>query len=81
MIRINIHEAKTHLSHYLKLVLQGQSVILCNRNTPVAEIRPVPKPETKPRPVGLAKGKIKIHDEFFDPLPDEIIRAFEGRGK
>jgi prevent-host-death family protein len=81
MIRVNIHEAKTHLSRYLKRVMKGESVILCKRNTPIAEIRPLPKAEAKPRPFGLAKGKIEIGEEFFEPLPEEIIRAFEGRDK
>jgi prevent-host-death family protein len=81
MIHINIHEAKTHLSRYLKRVMKGESVILCNRNTPVAEIRPLPKPVTEPRPLGLGKGLVEIGDEFFEPLPEEIIRAFEGGGE
>jgi prevent-host-death family protein len=75
MIRINISEAKTHFSRYLKRVLQGESVILCKRNVPIAEIRPLPKP----RSIGLAKGMFEIPDEFFEPLPEELERAFEFR--
>jgi len=32
-----------------------------------------------PRPVGLAKGKFQIPAGFFEPLPDEIQDAFEGK--
>jgi prevent-host-death family protein len=74
MIRINIHEANTHFSRYVKRVLQGESIILCKRNVPIAEIRPLPKTETKPRPIGLAKGLFEIPDEFFEPLPEELER-------
>ena len=33
----------------------------------------------KPRPIGLAKDKgVPIPDSFFDPLPDELLEAFNG---
>jgi len=31
------------------------------------------------RPIGLAKGKFVVPDDFNDPLPEEILRDFEGR--
>ncbi|MGR8952984.1 MAG: hypothetical protein ACU83V_11300 [Gammaproteobacteria bacterium] len=31
------------------------------------------------RPIGLAKGLITIPAGFFEPLPDEILDAFEGK--
>lgn len=79
MIRLNIHEAKTHLSRYLKRLARGERIILCLRNVPIAEIRPLPAPETKPRPIGLAKGRFSVPPSFFEPLPDDVVRAFEGR--
>ena len=30
------------------------------------------------RPYGLAKGEFVVPDDFDDPLPDEILEAFEG---
>lgn len=33
------------------------------------------------RPLGLYRGKIRIDPSFFDPLPDEILDAFEGKGE
>jgi antitoxin (DNA-binding transcriptional repressor) of toxin-antitoxin stability system len=79
MIRLNIHEAKTHLSRYLKKVLEGESVVLCLRNVPVAEIRALPAPRTEPRPIGLASGSFTVAPTFFEPLPDDVLDAFEGR--
>ncbi len=32
----------------------------------------------KPRPIGLAKGEFEVPATFFEPLPDDLIRAFEG---
>jgi antitoxin (DNA-binding transcriptional repressor) of toxin-antitoxin stability system len=81
MTRLNIHEAKTHLSKYLARLREGQSIILCKRNEPRAEIRPLPKRRRKPRPIGIAKGKFRVPSSFFEPLPKDVQAAFEGRGK
>ena len=78
MIKLNVHEAKTHLSRYLAKLKKGQTILLCRRNTPVAEIRPLPAVPEKPRPIGLAKGKFRVPASFFEPLPEEIIKAFHG---
>jgi len=72
MIKINIHEAKTYLSRYLDRLAKGETIILCKRNIPVAEIRPIPTDRTSQRPIGLAKDKFRVPPEFFEPLPPEI---------
>ena len=76
MIRLNIHEAKTNLSKYLPALEAGETLLLCKRNVPIAEIRPLPKAPKKPRPLGADKDRIVIHESFFDPLPEEILRDF-----
>ena len=80
MIKLNIHEAKTHLSRYMNRVARGESILLCKRNRPIGEIRPVAPTRTAKRPVGLAKGSFKVSKRFFDPLPRSIVAAFY-RGK
>lgn len=78
MIKVNVHEAKTHLSRYLDQVEAGETVTLCRNNRPIAEIRPLPK-EHKQKPVwGIDRGKFEVGPEFFEPLPDDILRAFNG---
>lgn len=79
MIRLNIHEAKTHLSKYLARVARGETILLCRRNVPIAEIRPLAKANSKRRPIGLDKGTFEIPREFFDPLPQELLDYFEGK--
>jgi len=75
MKRVNMHDAKTHLSRYLAELGPNETLVICNRNQPVAELRLIKK---KPRGFrfGVAKGKITIPDSFFEPLPDEILKAF-----
>ena len=77
MIRLNMHEAKTHLSRYVARLEEGDVILLCRRNEPVAEIRALPRARTKRRPFGLARGQFSVPDSFFDPLPADILDAFE----
>ena len=79
MVRVNLADAKSRLSQYLDRVERGETVILCRRNVPVAEIRPLPRPLTEPRPVGTDPDLV-IPDSFFDPLPEGLLDAFEGGG-
>lgn len=79
MIKLNIHQAKTHLSRYLARLKAGETLVICKRNTPIAEVRALPQPGPGKRPIGLAKGKVEVPPSFFEPLPDEIIAAFEGK--
>jgi antitoxin (DNA-binding transcriptional repressor) of toxin-antitoxin stability system len=78
MIKLNVHEAKTHLSRYLEKLARGETIILCKRNIPIAEIRPLPRQRKTKRPMGLAKGKFKVSPEFFEPLPSELVDTFHG---
>lgn len=79
MVKLNIHEAKTYLSRYLKDIKAGETIQPCRHNVPMAEIRPLPKQRKTWCRLGTAKGKVAVPPEFFEPLPEEILRAFEGR--
>lgn len=79
MIRLNIHEAKTHLSRYLGKLKNGERIVLCRRNTPIAEIVALPVPVARKRPIGLAKDRLTIPPSLWEPLPEDLTRAFEGR--
>ena len=79
MIRLNIHEAKTHLSKHLRHVKKGETIILCERNVPIAEIRPIKQPLQGKRPIGVYKGKFTVPPNFFEPLPDWLLDVFEGK--
>jgi len=78
MKKVNINEAKTHLSALIDRVTTGETVVICRRNEPAAELRPLPTRRRTRRPVGLAKG-FTVPKSFFDPLPDDVADAFEGR--
>lgn len=71
MIRINVHEAKARLSEYLARVEAGETVIICRRNVPVAELRAAPRPAGSARPFGLARDLFAV--------PDSLRAASRGR--
>ena len=77
MYKVNISDAKAHFSRHLERVESGETVLVCRRNVPIAEIRPVPKPPTHPRPVGIDRGMV-VPPSFFEPLPNDLLDAFEG---
>lgn len=79
MNKVNIAEARVHLSRYLAQVEAGETITLCRRNVPIAEIRPLRAEVADPRPTGIDRG-MSVPDSFFDPLPDELRRAFGGGG-
>ncbi len=79
MIKVNIAEAKTQFSKYLRKVEQGETVVLSRRNRPVAEIRRVPPRRRGRRPMGLCEGDFIVPENFDSPLPEELLDAFEGR--
>lgn len=78
MIKTNIHDAKTHLSEYLANLGEGETILLCKRNKPVAEIRLLPSQPVKKRPIGLAATVFSVPESFFDPLPDAVLGSFRG---
>jgi prevent-host-death family protein len=77
MIMVNIFEAKAKLSEYLEAVASGERVLICNRNRPVAELRAL-APAAAQRRLGTASGAVTIDESFNDPLPDDLLAAFEG---
>ncbi|MDA7915940.1 hypothetical protein N9B94_01745 [Verrucomicrobia bacterium] len=76
MKRVNIQDAKTHLSRYAKRVKAGETIILCERNVPFAEIRPLESLPKKVR-LGLFQGQVEIRDDFNDSL-EGFESAFYG---
>ena len=82
MIRINIHDAKAHLSRHLARVeKEGVTIVICRRNVPIAEIRALtPRPE-KLREIGPLKGEFEVPESFFEPLPDDLVGAFRGENE
>jgi prevent-host-death family protein len=74
---VNIHEAKTHLSRLLEEVARGEEVTIAKAGKPVAKLVPFVNSKGK-RKLGLLKGQLRIADDFDAPLPEDVLKAFEG---
>ena len=78
MIRVNIQEAKTHLSRYIDRVEQGDVIIVCRHNLPVAELRAVETALARPaRVAGLLKGRVHWESDAFAPMTDQALAEFD----
>ena len=78
MATVNVHEAKTNLSRLLAQVEAGEDVVIARNGTPVARLVGY-RPKGKRQP-DVFKGKLEIPDSFFDPLTEEEMALWEGRG-
>ena len=77
MVTVGIHEAKTTLSKLIQRVHAGEEVVIANSGTPVAKL--VSAISGGPRQLGRDVGRFDVPDDFNDPLPDDLLDAFEGR--
>jgi prevent-host-death family protein len=77
MATVTIHEAKTQLSKLIARAEAGEEIVIARGKEPVVKLTPVPKVKKRRAP-GFLKG-VEIPDAFFfDPLPEEELRAWEG---
>ena len=76
MLTVNVHEAKTQLSRLLTQVEAGEEVVIARRGAPVARLVAC-KPKGKRQP-DVLKDKIAITDAFFEPLPEDELKLWEG---
>ncbi|MDB5291576.1 MAG: hypothetical protein JWL69_2817 [Phycisphaerales bacterium] len=83
----NLHMSSVSLQELLRdgaalldRVEAGEHLLVVRGGRAVAELRPVATvTRNVPRPFGLAAGKFTVPDDFDSPLPDDILREFEGR--
>lgn len=78
-----VHEAKTHLSKLIARALDGEEVVIARGNEPKVQLVPIEEKSVRPAPKrqpGTLKGLVSVPDSFFEPLPEEELRRWEGRG-
>ena len=79
MNTISLAEFQRDLLGTVRRVEAGESLLVTDEDRPVAELRPVPRSRSQPRPSGLAAGAFVVPADFDAPLPDELLKEFEGR--
>jgi len=79
MARFNVHEAKTHFSRLLDLVIEGEEILITRNGIPVAELVPA-------RQQGLVLGAgqddaninrdLVARNDWWRPMSDREVEAF-----
>jgi prevent-host-death family protein len=75
---VNIHAAKTNLSKLVDQAAAGEEIVIARAGKPVARLVALAEAPKKRRLGGL-RGKMRLPDNFDDPLPDWLLDAFEGK--
>jgi prevent-host-death family protein len=78
MATVNIHAAKTNLSKLVDQAAAGEEIVIARAGKPVARLVSL-EAAPKRRRLGILKGKMRLPDDFDDPLPDWLLDAFEGK--
>ncbi|MBI5510187.1 MAG: type II toxin-antitoxin system Phd/YefM family antitoxin [Deltaproteobacteria bacterium] len=69
MHRVNIHQAKTHLSRLIREVQAGGEVVISKGDVPLVKLVLVDEAPRR-RQLGGAKGLITVAADFDAPLAD-----------
>ena len=74
MRSVDLESAQVHLDELIDQACSGEEIVITQAGKPVARLVPFPEPKRRP---GVLEGKLVIPDEFFDPLPDDELEAWE----
>lgn len=78
MTVVTIHKAKTQLSKLIARAEAGEEIVIARGKEPVVRLTLVGKLKRRREP-GRLKGRVSLPDSFFfDPLPEEELRLWEG---
>jgi antitoxin (DNA-binding transcriptional repressor) of toxin-antitoxin stability system len=67
MPTVNVHAA-----------ISGEGVIIAKAGRHMVRLVPIEGKKER-RNLGTLAGQFRVPDDFDDPLPDEVLDAFEGR--
>jgi len=79
MSTVSVQDLQQDPLSLVRRVEAGESITVTRDHVPVAELRPVTAPPPARRPFGLAAGQFTVPADFDAPLPDAVLREFEGR--
>ena len=82
MITASIFEAKTNLSHLVKQAQKGEVVTITSgrARTPVARLEAI-HPVAKKRLGVIETPGFVLSEQFFEPLPEDELRLWNGGGE
>jgi prevent-host-death family protein len=79
MSTVSLQDLQQNPTALLDRVEAGEHLVVVRDGRPVAELRPIALGRRDPRPFGLCHGSFVVPEDFDAPLPEEVLREFEGR--
>ena len=78
MVKVNMHQAKTHLSRLVEKAVQGEPFIIAKAGKPLVKVVALDSSETSPgNRLGFMVGEIEVPDNFDQLGHKEIVKLFE----
>jgi prevent-host-death family protein len=79
MRKVNMHQAKTHLSRLVDQAARGESFIIAKAGKPLVKVVPLDTPVgDEIRRVGFMEGQISVPEDFDRIASEEIEKLFGG---
>jgi antitoxin (DNA-binding transcriptional repressor) of toxin-antitoxin stability system len=75
---ISMHAAKSTLSQLVKRAVAGEAVYIGAYGRAEVQLVPVTATSRPRRQLGLLKGKLVLPADLDAPLPEKVLRSFEG---
>jgi prevent-host-death family protein len=75
MANVSVYNARAEFSRLIERALAGEEIVITRRGKPAVRLVPVEPAPPKRKP-GALKGLFEVTDEFFEPLPDDLLDAF-----
>ena len=77
-ITVSLEDAEARLPALVERAAAGEEIVIEKAGKPRARLVSVPEAQAKSRSGGFLRGQIRIGEDFNDPLPKDIMRAFDG---
>jgi prevent-host-death family protein len=78
MHKATMFEAKTNLSKLVARAMKGEEIQITIGRERKPAVRLVPVEPVRGHRLGILKGKIEVGPEFFEPLPEDELRLWNG---
>ncbi len=77
-VTVSLEDAEERLSALVERAAAGEEIVIEKAGKARARLVAVSEAQATRRLGGFLRGQIRIGEDFNDPLPDDILRAFNG---
>ena len=75
---VSMHAAKSTLSRLVRKAMSGETVYIGAYGRAEVQLVPVAAAARPRRQLGLLKGSLVLPADLDAPLPEDVLRSFEG---